>query len=75
MVSVQEVDLLDPDGGRRRALLAFPDQRHLVARGVVETAGVTARHDEVRHVDASIHPTGYGAGGTKVDIVGMREHG
>ena len=68
---VQEVDLLDPDGGRGGPLLGLPDRGYALARGVVEAARVAAGDQQVRHFDAGVDPAGHRAGGPEVDVVGV----
>jgi hypothetical protein len=74
-IAVKKRDLADAEFGRRRPLLRLPQHRHLVPRSVIETTGVASRDDQVSHLKAVGYPSGQGAPGAELGIVGMGEDG
>ncbi len=65
-------DVVDADDLRGRALLGLAQDGHLLARRVVETAGVAVRGDAVGDLDAGGRPAGDGARRPEVDVVRVR---
>ena len=72
-VAVQELDLVDAERGGRGPLLGLPQRRHLLARSVVEAAGVATGNQQIRHLDAGVDPAGDVAGRAEVDVIGVGE--
>ena len=69
----EEPDVGHADRGRGGPLLGLAQRAHLVARGVVEAAGVAVGDDAVGDLGAGRGPGGDGPGAAEVDVVGVGE--
>ena len=69
----EEADVGHADLGGGGPLLGLAQRAHLVARGVVEPAGVAVGDDAVGDLGAGGGPGGDGAGAAEVDVVGVGE--
>ena len=69
----EEREVGDADHLRRGALLGLADLGHASGGApIVEPAGLAARADAVRDLDAGVGPAGDASRRPEVDVVGMR---